>query len=271
MELTTHPIIEASKSTDLKKFMEIMFPENWYPIISRIIESGAQFDKGMCKWYPRGSNVPFTIKTGKTDLEAAIKSCMYRIHDCFHQLWGLPTPTNSYTTEEYYLFKRAQMCGEVAVLTMSEFILSQHLYNRYPEIQSFLYKRCAIPMMEGPLKYKTPLEIAARLDGILHKKLQPKWVREHKESKLFSDYYIPMLEQDRVNIDNNWNVMKKVNWLPTATPNSRYSTDLDGLELTIWMINDFYHLIDTDIKIDEDLASFNKERRSKLVLPIDWI
>lgn len=261
--------IQAAQEKNIEDFMRLMFPDEWSPIIARIIESGVEYSES-CEWAPRWSSIPFTQKTGSNELEASFKSCMYRIHDCFHQLWGLPIPQNNFSEADYYIFKRAQMCGEVAVLTLSEFILSQYLYDTYPKIRKFMYKRCAIPMLEGPLKNKSPHEIAMRLDDILHKKNRPRWLREHSESKKFADYYVPMLEWDRQAIDHNWNIMKLNNFIPLDAPNSRYSENLDGLELTLWMITDFYHLLNTDSVVDKSLASFNKERRRKIILPDGW-
>lgn len=40
--------------------------------------------------------------------------------------------------------------------------------------------------------------------------------------------------------------------------------------LTTWMINDFYHLMDTDNVVDEPLAVFNRNIRANIVLPDTW-
>lgn len=79
-----------------------------------------------------------------------------------------------------------------------------------------------------------------------------------------------MLEGDRKAIDHNWKLMKETGWRPTGAPNVRYSPDLDGLELTLWLIEDFFHLLGTDPEVDEPLAAFNRERRAGLVLPKGW-
>lgn len=109
-----------------------------------------------------------------------------------------------------------------------------------------------------------------RLDDILHKKSRPKWLREHSESTAFADDYVPMLENDRENIDSNWKLMQSLNWFPVGAPNSRYNPNLDGLELTTWMIEDFLHLKDTDPVVDEGLRDFNRDRRRKIVIPDGW-
>jgi len=270
MAINPNNFIKAASMTNIYKFMIYMFPPEWEPIAARITETGVEFDSGMCKWAPRWSNIPWTVKSGKTELEASLKTCLYRIHDCFHQLWGLPSPNGDFSEKQYYLFKRVQMCGEVAVLTLSEFILCKYIYDNCPEVRPLLERRCSVPMMNGPLSNKTPLEIAMRLDDILHKKSKPKWVRDDVDSTKFYDYYVPMLEADRQGIDVNWKAMAAANWKPDNVPNSRYSHDLDGLELTIWMITDFYHLMKTDSDIDWGLTRFNRERRSKIVLPEGW-
>lgn len=263
-------IIKASKETDVESFMKLIFPPEWSPIIARIVESGVEFSETMCDWAPRWSKIPNTIKRGHTELEGALKICLYKAHDCFHQLWGLPIPGPDFSEDDFYSFKRAQMCGEVAVLTISEFFLSKYIYDHCEKAQPLIYKRCAIPMMEGPLKGKSLLDVAMRMDTILHKKERPKWLRDHKESSSFADYYVPMLEDDRRAIDHNWACMKLANWRPIDAPNSRYSKNLDGLELTLWMVEDFLHLLKTDPEIDRELANFNKSRRRKIEFPTGW-
>jgi hypothetical protein len=79
-----------------------------------------------------------------------------------------------------------------------------------------------------------------------------------------------MLEADRNNLDRHWAAMKNAGWIPEQAPNSRYSRDLDGLELTIWMITDFFHLMDTDAHIDHALREFICRRRETIELPEGW-
>ncbi len=263
-------IIDAFHSKDIKYFLDILFPAEWKSIAARIIESGAEFSSDMCAWAPKWSKIPPTVKKGNSELEIAVKSCIYRIHDCIHQLWGLPIPGENFSQEDFYSYKRAQMCGEVAVLTLTEFAFAKHFMTMFPNIKEFIMKRNAIPMMNGPLAGKNILQIALRLDSLLHKKICPKWVRDMPEAMAFVNDYVPMLESDRNTIDHNWKIMKDLNWRPINAPNSRYSLNLDGLELTSWMINDFFHLMDTDSVIDEGLQKFNKERREKIILPNGW-
>jgi hypothetical protein len=262
--------IEALHTRDVGQFLKLMWPEHWQGAAARILETGVDFDADMCDWAPRWSKIPLTFRQGKTELETAIKTCMFRIHDCFHQLWGTPIPGVNFTEEDFYVFKRSIMCGEVAVLTMSEFACARHLVETFPESESFIMKRNALKMWEGPLKHKTIQEVAARMDGLLHKKVRPKWLRDDPASTAFANDYVPMLENDRDNIDLNWKLMKESDWHPIGAPNSRYNQQLDGLELTTWMVNDFYHQIQTDPVVDEPLRDFNKSRRSTIVLPKGW-
>lgn len=262
--------IEASQTRDIEKFLALVFPSTWSGIAARVIESGAEISDVMCPWAPKWSKIPPTVRKGNSELETAVKSCIFRVHDCLHQLWGLPLPSESFSEENFYLYKRAQMCGEVAVLTLTEFEFCKHLYFNYPELQSLIKRRNAIPMILGPLQGKNTLQIALRMDDLLHKKSRPKWVRDCPEATAFIDDYVPMLEYDRNDIDHNWNIMKKLNWRPVTAPNTTYNTNLDGLELTTWMIDDFYHLMQTDCDIDVPLRNFNRERRSKIILPENW-
>ena len=262
--------IEAFNTRDVVTFMKLLFPKRWDGVIARIAETGVEFDTGMCHWAPRWSKIPLTVRKGKTEEETAIKSCIFRVHDCLHQLWGLPLPSERMDESDFYLYKRSQMCGEVAVLTLTEFEFCNHIYEKYPEHRGLIWKRNAIPLLKGPLVSKTTLQIALRLDDILHKKSRPKWVRDCAEATAFADDYVPMLETDRRNIDNNWDIMKHNKWLPVGAPNSRYDQNLDGLELTTWMITDFFHQCGTDSVIDQELREFNRTRRAKIIIPDGW-
>lgn len=261
--------IKAFESRDLGHFMSLFFPPSWNSVAARIIESGAEFSLGLCDWAPRWSRIPLTIRNGKNELETAFKSCLFRAHDCIHQLWGLLIPS-AFDKENFYIYKRSQMCGEVAVLTLTEFELAWYWYNKRMDLRPLIDRRNAIPMLLGPLYGKSILQIAQRMDGLLHKKSFPRWAREHTHSTAFIEDYVPMLELDRFNIDNNWKLMREANWFPFGAPNSRYNSNLDGLELTQWMVNDFYHLQGSDPVVDEPLSEFNRQRRSSIILPTGW-
>lgn len=265
-----HDLIRASATTNIQEFMRLTFPEEWSGIAARILETGAEMAEGGCKWAPRWSLIPSTMRYGEGDLVTAMKSVIFRAHDCLHQLWGLPHP-NWFTEEDFYYYKRSQMCGEVAVLTLTEFVFCEHLSKKYPELAEALWNRNALPLKEGPLKRCSTEQIAMRLDGILHKKIRPKWVRENAHATAFCDDYVPMLETDRQQIDQNWEAMKRAGWHPHQAPKARFGRHLDGLELTVWMIRDFEHLLDSHQEPDMALVHFNRERRRRLVLPEGWV
>lgn len=264
-------LIKAFNAKDIEEFLSLIFPTTWAGVSARILESGVELSDSMCPWAPKWSKIPPTIRNGSTEVETALKSCIFRVHDCIHQLWGLPLPGKEFSNDDFYLYKRAQMCGEVAVLTLTEFSFCHQIYeSSNADVRSFIWKRNAVPMIKGPLQNKSILQIALRLDDILHKKSRPKWLRDSKYATDFANDYVPMLETDRQDIDHNWNIMKTLNWRPAFAPNARYSPSLDGLELTSWMINDFNHLMDTDPVVDYELRNFNKERRNKIILPEGW-
>lgn len=267
---TNYRITQAFETRDIEEFLHLIFPSAWKGVAARIVESGATFSQDMCAWAPRWSKIPPTIREGKDATETAFKSCVFRVHDCLHQLWGLPLPSERMDQDDFYEYKRAQMCGEVAVLVLTEFEFAKYWYQTCPELRDVIRRRNAIQMIEGPLQAKTTLQIAQRMDDLLHKKSRPRWVRGHTESEAFVEDYVPMLEFDRTNIDHNWGLMKDARWRPTTAPNSRYSPHLDGLELTQWMITDFFHLIDTDGVVDVPLRDFNRARREDIVLPKWW-
>ena len=264
---------KAFNSTDLKEFIYEVFPDEWSPICARIIESGAEFGE-TDKFAPRWSPIPFTIRKSKTGdlIETYLKSIIFRVHDCIHQLWGLPTPS-IFDEDNKYMFKRMWMCAEVATLTITEFIYCEWLYNTQEKLRPLLENRNTLLFKwTTELKNKTPVQLGARLDQLLHKKIRPKWTRDNEYACIFLDDYVPMLEQDRKNIDWNWDLLVKQDdksYLKEL-PNQRYSRKLDGLELTQWMVSDFYHLMETDEVIDIALSEFNKKRRTNVNLPNNW-
>ena len=260
---------EAFETRDLATFLRLVFPPEWAPLAARILESGASMSDTCVPWAPRWSPISPTVRKGSTPLHTAVKSALYRAHDAIHQLWGLPVPSEAMTLADFVIYKRAQMCGEVAVLTLTEFYLAETIAFRFPELREFLNTRNALPLLHGPLRGKSPAQVAARLDELLHKQLTPLWVRDSPVALAFVAKYVPMLRKDRELIDQNWKLMQQANWRPQGAPNARYG-DLSGLELTTWMINDFFHLADTDSVVDAALAEFNAHRRARIQLPKGW-
>lgn len=285
--MSEHPISIAYHASTIEELLSVLPPE-WSGIAARIIESGVELSPTICWWSPRWSPISPTIRKSKgiidptlhghflevaqnnLNFETMMKSVIYRIHDCIHQLWGLPIHTEAFSEEEFYIYKRAVMCGEVAVLTLTEFAFVKSLCNRWPGMTDILDKRNALVMWRECFSHSNLVQIAQRLDGILHKKVRPHWLRNNAAATAFADDYVPMLEGDRAGCDRNWDKMKASNWIPHGAPNTRYNPKLDGLELTTWMIEDFNHLINTDPKIDEALRDFNRARRRTMTPPIGW-
>jgi hypothetical protein len=264
----------AYECDDLHKFMQMVFPEEWLPVAARIIESGAYFGE-TTKFAPRWSPIPFTKRIGRTPEETYLKSIIYRVHDCLHQLWGLPVPRDFTSDTERAYFKRMWMCAEVAVLTITEFFYCQWLYDTQPHCRDFLEHRNTLRFKRTTgLRFKSMQQTAARLDELIHKQTMPWWVAGNEYGLIFCKDYVPMLEQDRTNIDHNWALLQAMpnqRELLSCLPNQRYSSHLDGLELTLAMIADFEHIIAfTDDAVDWQLAEFNASRRMFVTLPDSW-
>jgi hypothetical protein len=274
----------AFEARDLRTFLAEVFPDEWQPVAARIVESGATFGP-TDKFAPRWSPIPPTVRRGATDEETWLKSTIFRVHDCLHQLWGLPKPRLfgvdddakiGVADAERYYFKRVWMCTEVAVLTITEFFYCQWLYDTQPALRPLLTKRNTLLFKRtSPLHAKTLRETAGRLDELLHKRTRPSWVRNNVYAVRFVEDYVPMLAQDRTNIDHNWALLcaqharGEVGYLDDL-PNQRYGRELDGRELTEWLVDDFAHLLNTDAGIDQSLARFNAQRRANVNLPDTW-
>lgn len=263
---------EAATTSDVERFLDLMYPPEWGGIRARVLETGVTIAAGdePCPWAPRWSKIPMVRKRADDTLIGHVKSTIFRFHDTLHQLWGLPHP-RGFTEDDFYYYKRGQMCGEVAVLTITEFAFCAWLSTEYPEVAPFIESRNALPLLRSHLYGKTLAEIAARMDDLMHKKSRPRWVREDPVALAFVEDYVPMLERDRQQIDHNWQVMKAAGWSPGLAPKARFGSSLDGLELTLWMIRDFEHLLTSSPDVDRGLMDFNRERRGRLVLPAGWV
>lgn len=270
MTAADHPLVRAAAAADIEVFLQLALPPEWAGIGARILESGAEFSPTPCSWAPRWSPIPLTVRRGRNDLETAAKSVIYRVHDALHQLWGLPHP-GSFSEDDRYYFKRVQMCGEVAVLTLTEFVYVSRLAEAYPELQALLHSRNALPLLRSVLRGADAHRIAARLDGLLHRGIRPAWVRNDPVATAFADDYIPMLEADRAQVDVNWNLMRDAQWTPHNAPRAAFGRNLDGLELTLWMIDDFNHHLCSQDEVDVALMHFNRQRRRALKLPEGWV
>ena len=270
--LNEQPVYNAFHSENLYDFMDSLFPYNWGGVKARIIETGVKLSKVPQPWLIGVSDINLTVKSGNTYIQTLVRSCLFTAHDCFHNLWGLPFIDN-FSKNSLNIFKKAQMSGEVAVLCVTEFILAKQLQKKHPELTYIIGQRNAVPMISnGEVLYQlSPRDLAGRLDEILHAKMNQLWVRESKTASAFFDDYVPMLQRDRDNIDENWDIMKRENFIPNGLPNVRYSKNMSGSQLTQWMIDDFMHLRSSDEHIDYDLAEFNHKRRAAMKVPSDWV
>ena len=259
-------------ATNIRDFLANAFPPSLQGVAARIIESGAEFSPTVTEWAPRWSGIPFTTrKHAVGGLRSQLATVLYRSHDCLHNLWGLPS-VNPNDPEECLLYKRTQMCGEVAVLTITEFVLASVWAKVDPDYGPVLDQRNALPLLQGPLAGLSTREIAARLDGVLHQRVgrPPAWVRCNPIATRFVDDYTDMLEKDRGMIDRCLASMRDAGWVPPRGPMFRPSPLLDGLELTLWKVDDFEHMARTSPEIDEDLVTFNRARRASITFPPGW-
>lgn len=270
---------KAFLTRDVAEFMDLVFPPSWGGIKARIIETGVIFldgkdDEGMEKFALGWSFITPTMRMSKRGniKETWLKSIIFRVHDVLHQLFSLFVP-QTWDDEELYSLKRMWMCAEVSVLTLTEFVYCQWLYDTQPHLREFLEHRNTLLFKNTTqLSGKTPQDTASVLDQLLHLKARPKWVTDSEYGVKFLDDFVPMLEEDRVNIDHNLRILREqtdkeyLKFMPTPC----YGKHLDGRELTVWMIRYFETLMDTGSEPDMMLAEFNQSRRSHINLPDSW-
>lgn len=259
---------------EIEAFLARALPPHWGGIRARIVETGVTMSEAPCGWAPRWTQVPPTQRVGRCDDESRMRSIIYRVHDCLHQLWGLPHPGDLESDDDRVDYKRAQMCGEIAVLTLTEFVFGKWLHDSFPELRRWIEGRCAVRMLQNALSGKTTTQVAMRLDEFLHQRHIRRWVANDEDAKAFADYYQPMMQRDREMIDACWEAMKaEPGWAERnlhAAPKARFANTLNGIELTCWMIEDFEHLLWTSPEPDSALTEFNRARRANIRLPKGW-
>lgn len=268
----------AFESRNVAEFMDLVFPSSWGGIKARILETGVMFEEGDPneeKFALGWSFIRPTMRLSKreNERETWFKSIIFRVHDVLHQLFSLFVPSRWDDEEELRHLKRMWMCAEVAVLTLTEFVWCQWLYDTQPHLREFLEHRNTLLFKNTTqLAEKTPKEIASVLDQLLHLKARPKWVTENPHGLEFLRDFVPMLQVDRVNIDYNFELLiaQRDKEYLKHMPRPCYGKELDGRELTVWMIKYFELMKNTGDTVDEELATFNRERRSKLNLPDGW-
>jgi hypothetical protein len=259
---------------DIEAFTARVLPPAWAGLRARILETGATMSATPCPWAPRWTPIPPTERTGRTDDESRMRSIIFRVHDCLHQLWGLPHPRDLESEEDRRDYKKAQMCGEVVVLTLCEFVYVKWLHERFPELRAWIDGRCAVPMTNTVMRGKSTLQIAMRVDELLHKRWIARWAAEDPTTMAWVQYYTPMLEKDRTMIDRAWAAMKaEPRWIHeglAGAPRARFDVTMTGQELTAWMVADFEHNLATSPEVDRALMEWNRTRRAKIVLPSGW-
>ncbi|MBL4636157.1 MAG: hypothetical protein JKY56_20015 [Kofleriaceae bacterium] len=267
-------ILGAYDVFEIEEFLDRTLPPQWAGIRARILESGATMSAQPCAWAPRWSQIPPTKRVGTCDDESRMRSVIFRVHDCIHQLWGLPHPGDMTSADDFSYYMRSVMAGEVAVLTLCEFVYVKWLYDNFPELATWIEGRCAVRMLDKALNGKTTTQIALRLEEFLHKKHMARWVREDEHASAFAAYYTPMLSRDREGVHQCWAAMKaEPNWVArnlSDAPKARFSENMNGMELTCWMIADFEHQLSTSPEPDWALVQWNRQRRTKILLPPTW-
>jgi hypothetical protein len=266
--------LEAYDVLDIDEFTRWVFPPAWAAIRARILETGATMSPTRCAWAPRWTPISPTVRIGRCDDESRMRSIMFRVHDCLHQLWGLPHPGARDSEDDRRDYKKAQMCGEIVVLTLCEFVYGRWLHDSFPELRAWIDGRCAVPMAKNVMRGKSTLQITLRIEELLHKRWVARWAREDAETMAWINYYTPMLQHDRDMIDRCWEAMQaEPEWIRTGlagAPKARFDCALSSLELTCWMVADFEHNLATSAEPDRALVEWNRARRAKIRLPAGW-
>lgn len=166
---------KAFKTRDVVEFMDEVFPPSWDGIKARIIETGVKFvdnDPSTEKFALGWSFITPVIRRSKRgdERETWFKSIIFRVHDVLHQLFSLFVP-QTWEDEELYQLKRMWMCAEVAVLTLTEFVYCQWLYDTQPHLREYLEHRNTLLFKNTTqLAGKSTQDIASCLDQLLHLK-----------------------------------------------------------------------------------------------------
>lgn len=137
-------IEKAFHARDVAEFMALVFPPHWKAIRARIIETGVQFTDNEQEKFALGwSPIPLTMRYSKRGVEREtwFKSVIFRVHDVLHQLFSLFVPSDWSDEEELSSLKRMWMCAEVTVLTLTEFVYCQWLFDTQPHLREFLEHR----------------------------------------------------------------------------------------------------------------------------------
>ncbi|MEM7155661.1 MAG: hypothetical protein AAF799_22620 [Myxococcota bacterium] len=264
------PLYRAFETDDIEEFLSLALPPAWKGVASRILESGVTLAASGGPWCPGWTPVPLTLRGEGEDLQTRVtRSVMYRVHDCLHNLWPQPHPQR--TEAGRIAYKRIQMAGEVAVLTLTEFGYGEWLFDTYPQLRPVVAPRVAVGLRKGLFRHLSLEQIAHRIADILHMGKEYAWARDNPEVQSWLDYYGPMLAADRALVDRCWAAIHAHDWQPPAdAPSARTGMELTGRETTAWMVQDFDHLVRSHAAPDWGLVRLNRARRADIQLPGQW-
>jgi len=225
-------------------FCNIMMGPSWSGIVARIMENGAQFNKhNKIDWLPGWSSISMTKKISKTNDsdEAIFKSLVYRFHDIIHNIWVFPNLKITSPKDEF-LYKKIQMAGEVATLTITEFFWLSNLHREVPyKWKVFIEKRNAHKIYGVPIKEEIIYDVGDYV-SLMVGEGSIKGAFSGTASEDFASDYFRMLEEDRSMIDENLSLIKMNNWSPSANKfyiPSRYDYDISEKKLVRSMLRNF--------------------------------
>lgn len=104
-------------------FLTEILPPEWENVRDVIVNTGANWSDSH-EWCPGWTNIPRTVRGDLPTkfTTSAARSALFRAHDFLHQLWAIPTDYENY--RDYDLI---QICGEIVVLYLTEWLLIDSL------------------------------------------------------------------------------------------------------------------------------------------------
>jgi len=154
-------------------------------------------------------------------------------------------------------------------LALTEFCYGLLIKGAFPELSSVIDDRLAAKIFPWENLDREKLrQITVWLDEELHENYCNPLPTANRE---FVADYRAMLQRDRDQIDHNWLLMKASKWHPGKNaPKDMLPPGLCGLNLSLWMIDDFLRLLGTSPEVDWSLRYFNLMRRREIILPTGW-
>jgi len=183
------------------------------------------------------------------------------MHDLFHQISPVEV-SGKYDEDSRVQFKKSSMCGEVAVLYLTEFRYAEALAEAKPEWEEDIRERKSLPLLDlmrrkGVLAWEDQV---ACLDNLLYGDSFFPFLQGEPEVKDFIEDYWSMFERDRGFLDHNWELLKGDKWEPKRVIS--YDPTLNHLELTKHMVKIFLYIqMVMDVRLREDLRIQNMHMR----------